>query len=115
MSVTWKIRDMDRAASLNGQSDVVCCVHYTVMAGAGDNLAGISGQCELDTDNLSDFVPFASLTEEAVAQWVKNKLGSEAVAAMEASATAQSAEKAAPKMLKGGPWIPEPAKISVPL
>ena len=56
------------------------------------------------TGVLSALVPFADLTEATVVGWIKDKLGADAVANLEAQLQAQLDEQTAPTKATGVPW-----------
>ena len=53
---------------------------------------------------LAALVPFADLTEDTVVGWVKDKLGADKVANIEAQLQAQLDEQTAPTKASGVPW-----------
>ena len=53
---------------------------------------------------LAALVPFADLTEATVVGWIKDKLGADKVANLEAQLQAQLDEQTAPTKATGVPW-----------
>ncbi len=53
---------------------------------------------------LAALIPFADLTEDTVVGWVKDKLGADKVANIEAQLQAQLDEQTAPTIATGLPW-----------
>ena len=53
---------------------------------------------------LAALVPFADLTEDIVVGWIKDKLGADKVANIEAQLQAQLDEQTAPTKASGVPW-----------
>ena len=52
----------------------------------------------------SELIPFSQLNEELCVEWVKNKLGAEEVAQIEAALQTQIDEQRAPNKAQGLPW-----------
>lgn len=103
MATTWQIKRMFRQAD----NDLVVRVRYSCTAEAEGNTASVEGRVLLTGDaNDPNFIPFANLTEEIVVGWVKDSLGAEEVAAVEAKAQAKltPAAPAAPITIPGLPW-----------
>ena len=104
---TWKIANLER----NVADGKVYTVHYTVNAlsdqpdpnseEGGFYSAGAYGSIGLDGEVTT---PFENLTEEVVVGWVKEQIGAEKVAEIEAALQAQIDEKAAPTKAAGVPW-----------
>lgn len=62
--------------NLNGQNNVVNKVIFSLVGNNGNGvIAQVGGNCELDTSNLSNFVPFSSLTQSQVEQWINESIG----------------------------------------
>lgn len=69
---TWTVR---RLVQKNDGSGLVIQVFYKVHSTDGQYYYASSGNVELETENIFNFVPYQNLTEELVIQWVKDKLG----------------------------------------
>lgn len=95
MTTVWTIPSMDR----NTDGDVVTTVHYVATKTDGEAVASVYSSMAVEVGD--DFVPYASLTEATVVEWVKAKLDLESV---EAALDAQIADKKAPKVASGTPW-----------
>lgn len=75
MAITWNILGMDVLNSLDGNSDVVTNVFWYCSDSDADGNYGFSfGNQQLNTDNITDFVDYNTLTESQVIQWVKDGL-----------------------------------------
>jgi hypothetical protein len=98
-TTTWKIAQLERETG----DGYVFTAHYTVDAKDGTYSAGAYGSIGLERPE-GDLIPFADLTEEQVIGWVKEKLGDEAVANVEATLQDQLDEKHAPTKAAGVPW-----------
>ena len=104
---SWKIANLER----NVADGKVYTVHYTVNAlsdtvdpnseSGGFYSAGAYGSLGFDGEVTT---PFADLTEEVVIGWVKEQIGAEKVAEIEAALQAQIDEKVAPTKAAGVPW-----------
>ena len=95
MATTWNIRNVMVYNTLDGNSDVIYLVNYNVTATDGNgNVYVLPEEAMVDTSSITDFVPFADLTEEVVLGWVTTGLGTDAVAAID-----QAAENALSNML----------------
>lgn len=100
MSIQFKIANLDRDTS----DGFVTTIHWTAsktVDGISVGSYGIVGFTKKDGVNL---LPYAALTEATVIGWVKDSLGAETLATMEAGYDAQIAEKQAPKTATGKPW-----------
>tara|TARA_R110000868_G_scaffold331873_2_gene592844 strand:+ start:92 stop:403 length:312 start_codon:yes stop_codon:yes gene_type:complete len=103
MATTWQIKRMFRQAD----NDLVVRVRYRCTAEAEGNTASVEGRVVLTGDaNDPNFIPFANLTEEVAVGWVKDSLGAEEVAAVEAQAQAKltPAAPSSPTTIPGLPW-----------
>ena len=97
---TWGISQLERETS----DGYVYTAHYTINADDGEAYtAGAYGSIGLARPE-GDLIPFDSLTKEVCIQWVKDALGEEKVAEVEAALQAQIDEKRAPTRSAGVPW-----------
>ena len=94
---TWAIAQLERETA-DGK---VIVAHYTVSASNGTYSAGAYGSLGFDGEVTT---PFADLTEEVVVGWVKDALGADKVAEVEAALQNQIDEQAAPTKAAGTPW-----------
>lgn len=69
---TWKVTKL---VQKNDGSGLVIRVFYKVYSSDDEYSYANAGNIELETENISNFVSYQSLTEELVIQWVKDKLG----------------------------------------
>ena len=98
---TWTIAQLERNTSDGG----VVVAHWRATATDGDFSASSYGTCGFTPDPTApDFVPFESLTEADVLQWVYAELGAEQLAAIEDGLSANIEEQKAPKVVAGTPW-----------
>jgi hypothetical protein len=73
---TWAIpKNGLKVQSVNGQENTVTNVNFTVTATDGTNTVDLQNSVNVPLDSSAEFVPFASLTEAKVIDWVKSNLG----------------------------------------
>lgn len=96
---SWKIANLERET----EDGFVFTAHYTINAEDGTYSAGAYGSIGLERPDT--LIPFDSLTEEMVVDWVKEKLGEEQVQAIADALQAQLDEKHAPTKAAGVPWV----------
>jgi hypothetical protein len=96
---------MDCYPELDGDTDVVFTVHWTLNGTDGAYAGSVYGSVGVTLDEGGTFTPYASLTEAQVIGWVKDALGEEQVAAYEASVAQQIADQANPPVVNPPlPW-----------
>lgn len=96
----WTITNMDRLTA----DGFVVTVHWTASQTDGDFTASTYSTASFTKEDGINYVPYASLTEAAVIEWVKGSLGAEGVAAVDAALAANIADQKAPKTATGTPW-----------
>ena len=97
-TTTWNIANLERETS----DGYVFTAHYTVDANDGTYSAGAYGSIGLERPE--SLISYSDLTKELVVGWVKDKLGTEQVEAIEAALQAQLDEQHAPSKAAGVPW-----------
>lgn len=95
---SWNIANLERETS----DGYVFTAHYTIDANDGTYSAGAYGSIGLERPET--LIPYSELTKELVVGWVKDKLGTEQVEAIEAALQAQLDEQHAPSKAAGVPW-----------
>ena len=95
---TWKIANLERETA----DGFVFTAHYTVSADDGVYSSGAYGS--LGLERPSAMIPFDQLTEDLCVGWVKDKLGADKVADIEAALQSQLNEKHVPTKASGTPW-----------
>jgi len=95
---SWDIANLERETS----DGYVFTAHYTVDADDGTYSAGAYGSIGLERPE--SLIPYSNLTKELVIGWVKDKLGTEQVEAIEAALQSQLNEQHAPSKASGIPW-----------
>lgn len=105
MAITWSIAQLDYAVSLDGESDVVNNSHWQcINEDASGNQARVYGSVGIPTDDLTDFIAYADITEANALEWTKAALGAEEVASIEANVAAQLQLVENPTEGSGTPW-----------
>lgn len=94
MATTWNLKNVKVYNTLDGNSDVIYLVNYNVTATGNGGTYALPKEATIDTSSITDFVPFADLTEAIVMGWVTSDLGVDGVAAID-----QEAEDALSDML----------------
>ncbi len=82
---TWSIKAMSVMPVLEGETDVVVSAQWDILGedqGYSYNLAGWE---QFTLPETKDFVPYDQLTQEQVIGWVKNTMGENQVANLEAA------------------------------
>lgn len=79
-------------------------VHWNATKADGEFSAGSYGTVSFTKEDGINYVPYASLTEAQVIDWVKGSMGEEGVKALEDALAANIAEQQAPKKATGTPW-----------
>jgi hypothetical protein len=96
---------MDAYPELDGETDVVFTVHWTLNGTDGTYAGSVYGSVGVSLDEGSAFTPYASLTETQVIGWVQDALGEEQVASYEANVAQQIADQQDPPVVTPPlPW-----------
>ena len=84
---TWDVSTVDTYPTLDGNADVVYNVHWRLNAESdqqdseGNNYsASVYGTHNVNADDISNFIPFADLTNDIVTGWVTSGMGDDEVA-----------------------------------
>ena len=101
-TISWAIANLERET----EDNFVFTAHWTVNAIEEDGEESFSASAygSIGLERPDALIPYEDLTEEIVVGWVKEKMGEEAVEAMEAALAAQIAEQKAPTKAAGVPW-----------
>lgn len=86
---TWAVVQMDCYPELDGDTDVVFTVHWTLNGTDGTYAGSVYGSVGVTLDPDAPFTPYASLTQAQVIGWVQDALGEEQVASYEANVAQQ--------------------------
>jgi len=93
---TWSVpKNGLKVQTVNGQENTVTRVGFSITATDGTNTVNTQSSVKVPLDPNAEFVPFASLTEAKVIDWVKAQLGNK-VAAYEKMLNARLERKANP-------------------
>ena len=92
----WNCKTVDAYPLVGENADVVYNVHWRVTAvsdqvdpeGSAYQASAIGTQV-LDTEDITDFIPFDQLTNDQVVDWVKAAMGEERVSSLESSLQSQ--------------------------
>ena len=89
---TWDCKTVDVYPNHDSHSDVVYNVHWRLNAvsdqqdAEGNNYsASVYGTHSVNADDISNFVPFADLTNDLVSGWVTSGMGDDEVASLKSS------------------------------
>lgn len=85
----WNITQLDCFTQVDGQNNVVFCVHYTFNGTDGTHDGLVIGTVMLTIDLNSGYIPFDQLTEDIVIGWVQGELGNDEVGKYVADITNQ--------------------------
>jgi hypothetical protein len=95
---TWAIANLERETT----DGFVFTAHYTVNAKDDAYSAGAYGS--IGFERPENLIPFADLTEAEVVSWVKEALGADKVAEVEATLQNQIDQQRTPTQAAGVPW-----------
>ena len=102
---TWAVVQMDCYPELDGDTDVVFTVHWTLTGTDGDYAGSVYGSQAVALDPTAPFTPYDDLTEAQVIGWVQAAMGAEQVAAYEANVATQIANQINPPVVSPPlPW-----------
>ena len=102
---TWNIQQLDCYPELDGDTDVVFTVHWTLNGTDGTYNGSVYGSVGVTLEAGATFVPYADLTEAQVVSWVQDALGEEQVTAYEANVAQQIADQINPPVVTPQlPW-----------
>ena len=86
---TWAVVQMDAYPELDGETDVVFTVHWTLNGTDGTHNGSAYGTVGVSTSASGAFTPYADLTQAQVISWVQDALGEEQVLSYEANVAQQ--------------------------
>jgi hypothetical protein len=85
---TWAVTAL-YTETIGTESDYVVIANYDVIGVDGEYTASLSNTARFSTESVSEFIPYDALTNEIVIGWVKEELGEDGVANLEASIQGQ--------------------------
>ena len=102
---TWVINALDCYPEVDGETDVVFIIHWSLNATDGTYNGSVYGTVGVTLDPEAPFTAYADLTEAQVVGWVQDALGEEQVAAYEANVATQIANQINPPVVTPPlPW-----------
>lgn len=102
---TWAVVQMDAYPEVDGETDVVFNVHWTLTGEESGFNGSVYGTQTVTVDPAEPFTPYADLTEAQVIGWVQAAMGAERVAAYEATVAEQINNQIAPPVVTPPlPW-----------
>jgi len=105
VTYTWNIVRLDCYPELDGETDVVFTVHYTLSGEEAGFSGGVYGSVGVTIDPDAPFTPYADLTLAQVVGWVQDALGAEQVASYEANVAQQINDQVVPPVVTPPlPW-----------
>ena len=128
INYTWNCKIVDAYPQDGEYSDVVYNVHWNLKAVSDQKIpqppvpagepqpedqfysASSYGTQSLDVSDISDFIPFADLTEAQVQSWVESAMGEEQVASLKAGLDAQIEQEINPSSIQLVIGEPVPAE-----
>ena len=100
---TWDCKTVDCYPEHDDHSDVVYNIHWRLNAVSdeqdaegNDYAASVYGTHSVNADDISDFIPFADLTNEIVTGWVTDGMGEEEVTSLKSGLDAKIADEINP-------------------
>ena len=96
ITYNWNCKTVDAYPIVGDEADVVYNVHWRV-TGTSDQVGPQGnpysstniGTQTLNTEDITDFIPFDQLTNEQVVEWTKSTMGEEQVLSIESSIESQ--------------------------
>lgn len=79
MNINWQFSGFNIYKTYGNLNDVVYSYRYSVTVSDGVTSASSNGFIRLNFDNISNFVPFGSLTKEAVQQWTEASIDTQKI------------------------------------
>jgi len=102
---TWVIESLDCIPSIDGQTNVVCNVHWRVKATDGTFNTVIYGTQGLTYTAGNPFISYEGLTKETVIQWVQEAMGIDQVMNIQLALDKQLDSLANPPIISPAlPW-----------
>ena len=102
---TWSVVQMDAYPEADGETDVVFSVHWTLTGTDGTYTGSVYGSQSVTTDLDAPFTAYADLTQQQVISWVKDAMGADQVASLEANVAQQISDQITPPVVTPAlPW-----------
>lgn len=74
MTTTWNYSSFNVYKTYNSYNNIVYSYRYTVTVTDGSNSATTTGLVRLNFDNITNYIPFESLTQQTVQQWTEQTI-----------------------------------------
>ena len=104
-SYSWVISQLECYPLQDGNEDVVFQIHWRRQATDGTHHADVYGSQSVTLDPDAPFTPYADLTQAIVEGWLKDAMGAERVAEMDAALDKQIEDLINPPVLRMPlPW-----------
>lgn len=101
----WVISQLECYPVKDKKKEVVNNVHWRYTAKDGDYFAEVYGSQGLDTDKITNFVPYKDITKELVVGWLEEAMGAEKIAEFQTNlAAAIEQQKNPPVVTPPLPW-----------
>jgi hypothetical protein len=102
---TWDVVRMDAYPELDGETDVVFSVYWTLAATDGTYSSSVYGSVGVSRGEGAAFTPYEDLTLAQVVGWVQDALGKEQIANLETNVAEQIANQINPPVVTPQlPW-----------
>jgi len=103
----WQVLNLDVYCQVGELHDVVYAVDWRRVADDGSNHAGVvAGRTALGNLDVDNFTPFPELTKAQVEGWVEQQIGTDGLAALNATLDQQITEQIAPTIEHlAPPWV----------
>lgn len=85
---TWKVTNL-YTQTIDGKEDYVVIANYETTGVDGDYSSSLSNTAQFSTEDVTEFIPYADLTEEIVIGWIKESLGENGIISIEACINGQ--------------------------
>lgn len=80
---TWKVTKLF-TQTIDGKEDYVVIAYYDVFGTDGTYEASLTSNiAQFSTEDVTEFIPYADLTEEIVLGWIKETLGENGIISIE--------------------------------
>ena len=104
-NIKWSISTLESDSNTGGVITAHWRASDSEVVGEDTHTGSSYGTCGFTPDSTADgYTAYADITEAQAIGWVKDSMGEEAVAALEASIAVQIEESKAPAVVVGTPW-----------
>ena len=104
-TINWIVQQMDCYPAADGETDVVFTVHWRCNGVDGEYAGTAYGTQSVTYEAGTPFTPYADLTQDQVIGWVKDAMGPEQVASIEANVEKQVQDAMNPPVIAPPlPW-----------